>query len=80
MSATRDVAAGALFRLRLERLYREVTGAVTAHGAQTWFALEARVTSRAVRRWVAGERPVDGPVLALLERMERDLTTTTGAP
>lgn len=59
------------FRERIEALYLR-TGAPSPHGAQRWFAAQAGVTDRAVRRWCAGDRTPSGPVLALLARLEAE--------
>lgn len=60
-----------LLRDRIENLYQQVTGSPTPHGAQTWFARKANVDNRTVNRWFRGEREPQGPVLALLDALEK---------
>lgn len=62
----------ALLRTRIEEVYRQRTGASSGHGALSWFADRAGVHRETVSRWVAGEREPGGPVLALLDCLERD--------
>jgi hypothetical protein len=55
---------------RIEAAYMRRTGRPTPRGARTWFAAQARVHKQSVRRWLSGERPFDGPALAVLELLE----------
>jgi hypothetical protein len=57
---------------RIAGVYQRHTGAASPHGSQTWFAGQCGVQVRAVQRWIAGDRQPGGPVLALLERLEKD--------
>lgn len=61
-----------VLRRRIEEVYRQHTGASSGHGALTWFAGQAQVGRVTVSRWVAGAREPGGPVLALLECLERE--------
>jgi DNA-binding transcriptional regulator YiaG len=55
---------------RIEAAYMRRTGRSTPRGARTWFARQAKVHKQSVRRWLSGERPFDGPALAVLELLE----------
>jgi len=56
---------------RIERAYQRATGSESPRGARTWFARTAHVSQRHVSRLVSGETPLQGPVLGLLETLER---------
>jgi hypothetical protein len=55
---------------RIEAAYMKRTGSPKPRGARTWFARQAKVHKQSVRRWLSGERPFDGPALAVLELLE----------
>ena len=58
---------------RIERVYRALErpdAPPERSGARAWFARRARLTPRHVSRLIAGEHPLDGPVLSVLELLE----------
>lgn len=59
-------------RERIKAVYVALEDADSAHGALSWFAERAGVRRHSVSRWVTGERSPGGPVLALLESLERE--------
>jgi hypothetical protein len=56
---------------RIEQAYQRQTGADSPRGARAWFARRARVTPRHVSRILSGDAPLDGPLLSVLELLER---------
>lgn len=61
-----------LFRQRIEAVYMEITRRDSPHGALKWFADQAHVSPTSVSRWVNGDREPSGPVVGLLEALERE--------
>lgn len=51
----------------------EITRQAKSRGALSWFAEQAHVEPNTVYRWVNGESRPGGPVIGLLECMEREV-------
>lgn len=62
-------------RQRIEAIYIETTRQPSPRGALAWFARQAHVHETTVSRWVTGDREPSGPVIGLLECMEREAGT-----
>jgi hypothetical protein len=56
---------------RIEAAYQRRTGAQEVRGARAWFAREARITPRHLSKLLKGEHPMEGPMLAVLELLEK---------
>jgi hypothetical protein len=55
---------------RIEKVYMALEHTEDPRGSRSWFARRARVTPRHVSRLVAGDSPLEGPVLSVLELLE----------
>jgi len=56
---------------RIELAYMASTGRADPRGARAWFAREAGISPRHVSRLLGGQRAVGGPVLRVLDLLER---------
>lgn len=82
---TTDEVTADEFRERVENVYLELCPpeeragekvpweTPEAWGAIRWFARRAKVVPSTAERWVAGDRSIPGPALALLEELERQI-------